>query len=464
MKSIIKKMRVSKYSFLFGFLAMIIVAVMYYLLTGDAEVGVCLANVPFLGTVSTEATRDKAGEMGRNIVSDDIDKKITLVRPSNSVLDTMLRTIGAVQTDSEIIVWGESGFGEAYVQNLTAVSQNAANTTVSIRLTPDTFKQITVSSSYAYKDDVIGKYVGLYIIQKNTTNQEIICRVIGGAGAGDQLGSNGILPSTKLYFYGVAKHELDAQTEAMAKLPVFYDNYCQIQMAQVEQGIYDQMQKKDVDWGLLNFKADALYKFRYGCEMTALTGIKSKTTDSEDKAVLTAGGLENYVGWNMNYVPGANNAGGGIDNKMIIKLGESIFASIAGSDSKLFCPSPQLMTEFLNVIEFNKMMSEAKTKLVYGIECSEIQTGFGKLNIKVHRGLGLSRPGEGFITDLENVRLKVFDPPMRWRPVNLYESGQSKADAWVLEERSALEVRVAATHAWVYPVANSGNAGIIKVS
>ena len=445
-----------------GMLAMACVAVVVYLLCGDAALGVSLAIPVIAGTVSTQTTQEAASEMGEDIVMSDVERKVTNLRPDIAPLDSMIRQMDKVKTNSFEVKWGESNFGDGYVQTLSAVSQNNPDATLTIPLSPATYKFAVDSSVFLYKDADIGKYVGLYVIAKNSTTQEIICRVIGGAGAGDQIGASGIAASTDLYFNGIAKNELDAQTEAFQKMPELYFNYCQIQMCQIEQGFYDQKQKKELDWSLIEFKSDAMYKFRYGCETTALMGIKSKTTDKEGQDVYTAGGLENYVGWHLKYVPDAAGNAGGLDMNKFIEIGEAVFTNVAGSDSRVFFMSPQLMTAFLKNIAFRKMVEQAKTEIVYGIRCKQIETGHGLLNIRSHKGLGLSRRGQGAIVDLSRIRQRPFNP-LGWRDVELAKSGQKLADAWVLEERSSFEFRAATTHAWVYPVLNASEAGVVEL-
>jgi hypothetical protein len=460
---VIDKIRANKYALLIGCMAILLLVVVVYVLTGDAVAsGTLLATVPMAGTVTTQSTQEAAAAMGEDIVMSDVERKVTLLRPDIAPLDTMLRSIGSKPTNSFEVKWGESGFGDGYVEALNAVSQNTAGTPLTIKLTPATYKLVVASSVFLYEDATIGKNVCLYVLSKNNTNQEILCQVIGGAGTGDQIGSGGMAANTQLFYNGVAKSELDAQTESFQQMPEIYSNYCQIQMCQIEQGLYDQKQKKELDWGLLDFKSDALYNFRYGCENTALMGIKSTFKNLEGKDIYMAGGLESYVGWHLKYVPNAAGTAGGLDINRFFELGEAVFTNIAGSDSRVFFVSPQLMTSLLKNVEFQKMMRESKTNMVYGLRCSEIDTGHGLLNIRTHRGLGKCRPGQGAVVDLNRIKMRVFDS-MHWRDVELLKSGQSKADAWTLEERTTYEFRAKSSHAWIYPVVNAAQAGVVEL-
>ena len=460
----IDRIRENKYSLLMLCLAILYIAVIISILTGDAMYGMSLAFPVIVGApVTTQGTQALAPEIGEDIVMSDIERKIMLLRPDVAPLDTMLRSIGSSPTDSFEVKWSESNFGDGYVQALNNIAQNATGTPVSIKLTPATYKLAIDSSVFLYADASIGKNVGLYVLSKNNATQEIICQVIGGAGTGDQIGANGIAANVQLYFNGIAKNELDARTEPFQKMPEIYSNYCQIQMCQVEQGIYDQKQKKELDLGMAEFRSDALYNFRYGCENTALMGIKSKFVNTDGKDVYTAGGLEQYVGWHLKYVPNAaGGATGGLDMNKFFELGEGVFTTIAGSDSRVFFMSSQLMTAFLKNVDFQKMVREAKTKIIYGLQCDQIDSGFGLFNIRLHKGLSLCRKGQGAVVDLSRIKMRVFDP-MHWRDIDLLTSGQSKADAQALEERTTYEFRAKTSHAWIYPVANATDSGLVEL-
>ena len=463
---IIEKIRKSKYSWIIGCLAILLIAYVVYVLTGDAVAGLTLAmpaavGVPASGVITTQKTQELASEIGGDIVMSDTERQVTLLRPDIAPLDTMLRSIGSSPTDSFEVVWGEAGFGEGYVQTGTITPVNTGGGTATVNLDVDTYKLVTRTSMFYFEDAVAGRWVGLNVLDKDNATRNVICNVIGGTGSTpDELG-NPIPLGTKLFFSGTAQEELAGKTEPYQRMPEIYSNYCQIQMCQIEQGLYDQKQKKELDWGLLEFKSDALYNFRYGCENTALFGIKSKSQNLEGKDIYTAGGLETYVGWHLKYNPALAAGSGGIDMGMFFGLGEAVFTTVAGSDSRIFFMSPQLMTAFLKNIEFQKMMSEAKTEVVYGLKCRQIETGFGLLNIRLHKGLGLCRPGQGAVVDLSRARMRVFEA-MKWREIDLISSGISKAEAWALEERTTFEYRAKASHAWIYPVP-SGATGVVEL-
>jgi hypothetical protein len=448
----------------FGLIAVAFCAIAVCLFCGSVEAGLLLSATPVIaGTVSTERIEGIADEIGRNIIDPDAEAKVLMLRADIAPLDTMIRQMGSSSTDSQEIQWFDGDLDLGFVYVASAVNQNPAGSDILIPLTPETFKLCGESEILQYYDTSIERFVGLLIISKDKTNGTISCKVIGGAGTnGDQAGTSGIEADKELHFTGVAKHELDAQTSPLQRFPEMYNNYCQIQMAQIEQGFYDKKQKKIVDYGLMQFKSNALIRFRLGCERTVLFGIKKRTENINGDTVFAAGGLENYVGWNMKYVPMVDETQGGLGLDLINEMGEKLFASISGSNERVMFYSPAFMRSLLKNIEFKKIMAEAETKLVYGIECKRINTGFGFLNLTLHKGFSGDRAGQAAIVDLERVRMRYY-MKMRWRQVDLIGSGQSLAEAQVLEERACAEFRSYPSHMWIYPTTDPSKVGVFSV-
>jgi hypothetical protein len=287
-----KKSNVMKLLGIVGALALIIVSIGLSFM-GDAIVGgMTLAiGVAMAGTVTTEGIESEASAMGANIIRDDWSSEMAKIRPDDAPLDTMLRTIGATSTKSYRVNMASVDVVSGSIEVDGNVVQNLAGTPINIVVTAATLKEALVHRVLQYYDITLLKNVGLYIIGKDKTTRTISCVVIGGAGAGDQVGAGGILDDAILAVIGTAKYETDAQTEPYAKLPEIDYNYCQIQMAQVEQSVYSQMQEQEIKYDLLDFKDNALYNFRLDNERTHLLGIRDAVTDptDTDRTVYLAG-------------------------------------------------------------------------------------------------------------------------------------------------------------------------------
>lgn len=438
-----------------GVLALILTAVGVSFF-GDAVAGgmILATGVAVAGTVTTESIEAEASTMGENIIRDDWSKEITKIRPDDAPLDTMLRSIGALPTSSYKVNMASVDVVSGSIVVDGNVAQNGAATTINIVVTQATLKEALVHRVLQYVDVTLAKVVGLYIVGKDKTTRTISCVVIGGAGAGDQVGAGGILDETVLAVIGTAKYETDAQTEPYAKLPEIDYNYCQIQMAQVEQSVYSQMQAQEIKYDLLDFKDNALYNFRLDCERTALLGIRDEVTDptNTDRTVYLSGGYEYFTKTKAYYVPDATEANGGLGLELWNLIGKEVFTT-NGSSERVLVYEPTFMVQMLKRIEMQKMMDAAQTEIFWGVKCKKVETGFGVVYLAMSHALTkANRIGEAAVIDVKKCRLRYFQK-MQWKEIKLEDSGQSKANAWRLEERSCCEFFNVKTGLWIYPVA-----------
>ena len=449
-----------------GVLALILTAVGVSFFSDAIAGGMILATgVAVAGTVTTEAIEAEAATMGENIIRDDWSKEITKIRPDDAPLDTMLRSIGSLPTNSYKVNMASLDVVSGSLVVDADVAQNQPGTAVNIVVTAATLKEALVHRVLQYGVATLGKVVGLYIVGKDKTTRTISCVVIGGAGAGDQIGLGGILNGTVLSVIGTAKYENDAQTEPYAKLPEIDYNYCQIQMAQVEQSVYSQMQAQEIKYDLLDFKDNALYNFRLDCERTHLLGIRDDVIDptDTDRKVYLAGGYEFFTKTKAYYVPDATEANGGLGLQLWNLIGKEVFTT-NGSPERVCLFEPTFMVQLLKTIEMQKMMDAAQTEIFYGVKCKKVETGFGVIYLGMSHALTkANRIGEAVVIDVKKCRLKYFQK-MQWKEIKLEESGQSKANAWRLEERSCCEFFNVKTGLWIYPVsALPGGARIVNL-
>lgn len=423
---------------------------------GDAVAGgmILATGVAVAGTVTTESIEAEASTMGENIIRDDWSKEITKIRPDDAPLDTMLRSIGALPTSSYRVNMASVDVVSGSIEVDGNVAQNLAGSPINIVVTAATLKEALVHRVLQYVDADLGKIVGLYIVGKDKTTRTISCVVIGGAGAGDQVGAQGILDGTVLAVIGTAKYETDAQTEPYAKLPEIDYNNCQIQMAQVEQSVYSQMQEQEIKYDLLDFKDNALYNFRLDCERTALLGIRDEVTDptNTDRTVYLSGGYEYFTKTKAYYVPDATEANGGLGLELWNLIGKEVFTT-NGSPERVLFYEPTFMVQMLKRIEMQKIMDAAQTEIFWGVKCKKVETGFGAVYLAMSHALTkANRIGEAAVMDVKKCRLRYFQK-MQWKEIKLEDSGQSKANAWRLEERSCCEFFNVKTGLWIYPIA-----------
>jgi hypothetical protein len=188
---------------------------------GDAVAGgmILATGVAVAGTVTTESIEAEASTMGENIIRDDWSKEITKIRPDDAPLDTMLRSIGALPTSSYKVNMASVDVVSGSIVVDGNVAQNLAGATINIVVTAATLKEALVHRVLQYVDVTLAKVVGLYIVGKDKTTRTISCVVIGGAGAGDQVGAGGILDKTVLLLSELLNMKLMLKQNRMLNCP-----------------------------------------------------------------------------------------------------------------------------------------------------------------------------------------------------------------------------------------------------
>ena len=249
---------------------------------------------------------------------------------------------------------------------------------------------------------------------------------------------------------GPAKAEKDAQTTPYGILPDKSWNYSQIFMEQVEQSVYEALHKKEVEWGLKDFKAQSIFDLRESMEFTTLFGYRNKIFDPDDADYkYMTGGVTRYIDTELEYTLNS------ITDKNFVSWTKTMFTGNSGSDTRYFFVGSGLNQQLHSVGTITKQLEAKSTEVKYGITFSKIETNFGVFYIKHHPLL--DRAGwtnNGLILDLNNIEKFVFKP-MEVRELELKKSGQRNVDAFVIDEAFGLALRYPDTHAIVKPAASS---------
>ena len=242
------------------------------------------------GTVLTTKTPKKDGTIEeQDINRPTISKKITKINPSLFPMDTILREIETVPCKSvEYQYYSVRGRGvQSKIKTAYAVSGEASGA-----------KQITVTNAHIFSVDGNVLFptfevdndtkVASPVASGGISLNPLICHIV----ATDAISQDKItifplnaatlpaLPAdTPLYRLGVAKHENAGMSEDPSQMPYSDSNYCQIHMTTVSEGLYQKLTEKDVQFGLLDMKEQALLDFRMTNEADALFGVKQQIVD-----------------------------------------------------------------------------------------------------------------------------------------------------------------------------------------
>jgi hypothetical protein len=249
--------------------------------------------------------------------------------------------------------------------------------------------------------------------------------------------------STELVRLGNAKNELDAQTSQYNVWPEKSSNFCQTHMCQIEEGVFEALHKKEVPWGMTDFRAQAIYDMRRSMELTALVGQKDKFIDPiGNDQKYTSGGLTRYIDKYLEYDPQAD-----ITNDMFDGWGGDLFDGNSGSESRIAFVGKGLMKKLAGVSTIQKQLEAKSSEVVFGIRFNKVETNYGILYLRHHTLLNdIGYLNGGIVLDINNIEKHVFEA-MGTREVDLLGSGQRKTKAYVVEETFCLALRYPDTHA-----------------
>lgn len=381
------------------------------------------------------------------LLSQTISKKITEMRPSSVPLDTILRRMSnAVKAPS----WKYEFYSvdtRAIEDTLLYSYQTASEGTYS-STSGEHILRVTSISQWQVDDN--------FMIQDSTgsDSKEIICHIVSKTAASNVLkviplngtGAGGYdLPDMaagqKITRIGNSKSELDAQTSPYAQVPTKSWNYSQIHMAQVEEGLYEQLHTKEVNWNLMDYKAQSIYDMRRSAELTSLFGFRKTITDPEDEdSKYFTGGIVRYATGSISYATSL------FDDDTWIDWTKTIFQGNSGSDRRVVFAGSTLIATISKATTVSKQLDAKNTEVVHGIRFRRVESNFGELLIKKHDlfdDCGYAK--HGFCLDMNNIDRFTYKP-LQTTKLELMKSGTRKSNAFVMDEAFGVALRYPATH------------------
>lgn len=405
-------------------------------------------------TPDTKVATDAAAEL----LTTTISQKITEMKPSATPLDTILRNINNTQ---KVGSW-KSEWYSSDVRGISTTVASSFDTSASGTVdSSGAMHTITVTDIHIFSvdDNVLvqgitggdGKDLVVHIVAKTTSPKTITVIAVNGTG-NDEDDIPDIPSGTTIIRIGNSKNENDAQTTPYTTFPTKTYNYCQIHMAQIEEGAYLAIHNKEVNWGANDYRMQALYDMRRSFELTSLFGARGYKYDPEGEDwKYFSGGMYRYADGSIEYTSGA------LDDKSFNAWARDIFDDNAGSDSRILFAGKDLMTEMASVSSVQKQIEAKGTEMKFGVKFNVIETNFGTLNVKHHSLFNrVGWAGKGMVLDVNNIERHVFKE-MSTTKIDLKGSGQKNADAWKIDEAFCVATRYPATHFIIEPAAGSGS-------
>lgn len=383
-------------------------------------------------------------ENGADILKNDIDSRITRLRPMATPVDQISRYAASRSCKSMTVDY----YAVASRPAETTVEQEYENLIVS---NPSkNHAELTVGESGIFEpsDTVIlpdcitpdGEPMVFYVM--STTDKNLRLKPVNGrALSSGSIAMGRILKGTRIVRMGRAAAELDVQTSQYEALPEKMQNYCQIFKAQIEQSTLMRMANKEVGWTFSDQEEVAVYDMRLGMERSFLFGHKARINDSDKKSeIFLTGGIWNQAGKQAEY-PDGNLTGADW-----LKVMSAAFTGHAGSARKILVAGTRLI-EQLSLLDGNqRVMLPGDIVSRWGLDFTEMHSKFGTLYV-IHSEVmdSCGHAADGIIIDPEFLT-KYVHVPFSANTLDLRTSGQRNTEAVVLTEVSCLVLRYPEAH------------------
>lgn len=250
-----------------------------------------------------------------------------------------------------------------------------------------------------------------------------------------------LLATATFFRAGIACDQDVAITEDPQAMPTKDHNYCQRMLCTISENMYQALQDKEVEYGLNDYRDQALLDFRLQSEMAAIFGggavagenfIDPKT----NKRKLHMRGVLDFDIQNIVKTEGDEDVDAFLNRAM-----EELFSVNNGSSERIMLYGAGFATALANSKWWQKQLEANKTEMKWGVTWKMVESNFGSLRGIMDPALSLS--GEysncALVIDPAHVRL-VEQVPLQERKLDLVSAGIRNSKDIVLEESITLEL------------------------
>lgn len=250
-----------------------------------------------------------------------------------------------------------------------------------------------------------------------------------------------------VYRGGSAMNEKAASTTSWGKLPEKDFNYIQIFMEQVEESEYQQLMKKEADWGIKDLKKMAIEDFKMQRERAFLIGhrnLLNVSIDGKSHDIYNCGGI-----LNDSEIPVlADQDLSKLASTTFVTWLKTFFTGNNGARKRFLLGGCDNIEAIEKVHVDNKYILAKETEVVNGIDFVKLVSAFGTLDVAYYEQLDLlGMQKDALVIDKSNIwtgdlKGKGFGV----RKLDYKSSGISAVDAAVIEQASTMLVKNKNTH------------------
>ena len=378
---------------------------------------------PVDGTTVVSGTAPSTTVVEPGYLDEDLDKKLVLIRPQDTPIDTFTRTIANNQDCKSWEAGGwEIGTREVFDKLDAAYT---SGTTIAVQ-NPDMWKPGDTFLVHTIDSD--GEDNGIKLDSSNLPVQCLVKAVSGGNLTVQRVGAlNATIPSIAdesiIQRLSPAVSELEASVEGFAIQPSDRKYFNQIHMCQVEESVIHALLKKKVAMDFSVYKEQTLWDFKRGMELCNLFGVGGLSKNAKGELVHLSTGLW----WQMNQQSTVDFADAMTDQDWN-SLGRAIFEGNNGADRRLLFAGNGLLEQIANVASYQKQLEAKNTEMVLGLRVFKIETPFGELLVKPMGSLFEGYFSKcGMVIDPNFVKKYVMEP-LTTTQLDLNKTGQRRVD------------------------------------
>ena len=392
---------------------------------GSAEVTETSTNEP-TGTTVVSGIAPETTYVEPGYLEDDLDKKLVLIRPQDTPIDTFTRSIANnVKSESWEAGGWEIGTREtrdtvktAYVAG-TSTANELQVTNPEMWKPGDTFIINAYSSSADQGPALDSSNKPIQCLIKSISGDKLTVQRVGTLSA--------TLPDVAkdyiLCRLSPAVSELEASVEGFAMQPSERHYYNQIHMTQVEESVIHSLLKKKVAMDFSVYKEQTLWDFKRGMELSNLFGVGGLSKNAKGEPVHLATGLW----WQINQTSTVDYSDAMTDQDWNA-IGKSIFEGNNGADRRLLFAGNTLLEQIANASSYQKQLEAKNTEMVLGLRVFKIETPFGELLVKPMGSLFEGYYSKcGMVIDPNFVKKYVMEP-LTTTQLELNKTGQRRVD------------------------------------
>lgn len=380
--------------------------------------------------VTTTLAREQAPELLRN----DVDSRITRLRPMATPVDQLSRHAATRPCKSMAVDYYAVATREA-TTTVTADSEFTAGSLLVLDVAePKTFdpsETVMLPTTL----NAVGEPLIFYVV--NVSDSSLRLAPVNMADDESVLIASG----SEVLRMGRAAAELDVQTSQYVALPRKKQNYCQIFKTQIEQSTLMRAADKEVGWTFSDQEEVAVYDMRLSMERSFLFGRKARITDPDKKSeIFLTGGIWHQAGKEVNYPHGK------LTGADWLKVMSAAFTGHAGSARKILIAGTGLIEQLSLLEGNNRVMLPGDVVSRWGLDFTEMHSKFGTLYV-IHSEVldGCGHADDGLIIDPEYLT-KYVHSPLTATTLDLRKSGQRNTEAVVITEVSCLVLRYPEAH------------------